>query len=140
MGLYKRCKCGERIEMGKAMCAECQEKQQNVDRERYRQYKDHRKDQEEQRIYKTKRWEKLRERVMYRDHYLCQLCLYNEEIQMADTVHHIEPIKDGGKVYEKKNLIALCDHCHKHVHKAYKTSEKEKIKEKLIKIVDPPRL
>jgi len=62
-------------------------------------------------------WKKLRSKVKFRDKYLCQRCGTGKNL----TIHHIVPIKDGGK-NEMRNLITLCLSCHNIV-------EKEEIQE-----------
>ena len=51
--------------------------------------------------------EELREKVLFRDSYRCQLCGINNTLD----VHHIKP-KGAGGGDSFKNLIVLCRSCH----------------------------
>ncbi|MGE3346067.1 MAG: HNH endonuclease [Ramlibacter sp.] len=58
-------------------------------------------------------WEKVRERVLFRDQGLCQPCLAAtpERITPAVAVDHIKPKAEGGTDAES-NLQAICKACH----------------------------
>lgn len=56
-------------------------------------------------------WVKLRAEFM-REHPLCELCEKKGLIVLAEEVHHIKPIADGGARLDKRNLQALCKACH----------------------------
>lgn len=67
------------------------------------------------RIRSTSKWQKVREAVKKRDHYLCQLCLrgYDGTLRKFEyentEVHHIVPIEeDESKAFDMNNLITLC--------------------------------
>jgi len=36
---------------------------------------------------------------------------------IADTVHHIKEISEGGEVYDEDNLMSICRGCHNAIHK-----------------------
>lgn len=59
---------------------------------------------------------KLREKVLIRDNYSCQLCGVNNCVL---EIHHIIPIKQGGFT-EMDNLITLCYFCHREKFHNYK--------------------
>jgi 5-methylcytosine-specific restriction endonuclease McrA len=67
--------------------------------------------------YKTKRWKKLREKILMRDGYMCQISKrYGKRIQ-ADTVHHIFPAdKFPEYQWEPWNLISLSGSVHNTMH------------------------
>lgn len=55
-------------------------------------------------------WRRIRERVLKRDSYLCQLCL-PDRVTPARDVDHIVPRHLGGGDNEE-NLQSLCRECH----------------------------
>jgi len=58
-------------------------------------------------------WQKLRERILKRDNYLCQPCLAAtpSRVTVARQVDHKKPKAKGGDDSED-NLQAICDPCH----------------------------
>ena len=56
-------------------------------------------------------WSWMRHLALLRDDYNCRLC-----DKPAHEVHHIIPKKDGG-THNLKNLISLCERCHKETFK-----------------------
>ena len=68
-------------------------------------------------FYKTPRWKKLRERILRRDGYQCQLSKRYGKMVQADTVHHIFP-REIFPVYEWEpwNLISLSAKKHDSLH------------------------
>jgi len=70
-------------------------------------------------IRNSYRWQKVRERIKERDHYLCRLCISGyggrgAELNSKDIeVHHIIPIEqDESKAFDDDNLITLCRYHH----------------------------
>lgn len=56
------------------------------------------------------KWESVRNQVLERDHYKCIVCG-----QPATQVHHIHlRSKRKDLMYEKNNLVSLCNRCHNH--------------------------
>ena len=59
----------------------------------------------------------VRQYVLKRDNYTCQCCgahpAHNRPVRLH--VHHLESRKTGGNA--PGNLVALCEHCHKALHK-----------------------
>jgi 5-methylcytosine-specific restriction protein A len=85
--------------------------------ERYKYYDEHQRNQRARRFYKSRAWQTARQRVLIRDHYLCQGCLHENQITQADTVHHIIPIReDWSKRLRLDNLVSLCSACHNQRH------------------------
>lgn len=74
-------------------------------------------------FYKSTRWKKLRERVLRRDGYACQMSRRYGKMIQADTVHHIFP-RDEFPAYEWQpwNLISLSASEHDKLHER-KTQE-----------------
>jgi 5-methylcytosine-specific restriction protein A len=59
-------------------------------------------------------WDKLRKRILERDHYLCQPCLRGapSRITLAREVDHVLPKAKGG-TDDPANLVAICTPCHR---------------------------
>lgn len=76
--------------------------------DRYKVYND---------CYNTTRWKKVREEVLKKSNYMCEICkqlgiLNYEDIQ----VHHIEKIIDNPyKMYDEDNLLVVCRKHHREV-------------------------
>lgn len=68
-------------------------------------------------FYKSKRWEKLRARVLRRDGYKCQVAKRYGKNVPANTVHHIFP-RDKFPQYQWQswNLIAVSHDTHNELH------------------------
>lgn len=67
--------------------------------------------------YKSKRWKRLRERILRRDDYMCQVSKrYGRRVE-ANTVHHIYPA-DQYPEYQwcEWNLISLSQSVHNEMH------------------------
>lgn len=57
-------------------------------------------------------WRRLREQVLQRDKYLCQVCLSLDRLTEAQEVDHILPLAKGG-TDKPDNLQSICTPCHK---------------------------
>lgn len=57
-------------------------------------------------------WQKLRERILRRDHGLCQACRRAGRFTLAREVDHIRPKAEGG-TDDEVNLEAICVPCHR---------------------------
>lgn len=67
--------------------------------------------------YKSQRWQRLRDRVMRRDGYMCQLSRRYGRMIPAQTVHHIFPREDYPEYqWEPWNLISLSNEAHNKMH------------------------
>ena len=78
-------------------------------------------------FYKCREWIQLRDKVLQEHHYECQICRSKGKITKAQTVHHVNYVKDrkdlaltryvidkdGNRII---NLIPLCNTCHNNVH------------------------
>ncbi len=79
------------------------------------------------RFYKSKEFRNLKEGVLKEQHHECQVCKEQGVITKADTVHHVQYVRNHpelalSKTYmymgrEHRNLIAICRSCHNKVHK-----------------------
>lgn len=81
-------------------------------------------------FYKSRAWMDLASEVLEEQHNECQECLKKGILTKADTVHHVNYVKDRpdlalSKYYideagqEQRNLIAICKRCHNVVHKRF---------------------
>ena len=57
----------------------------------------------------SKRWRRLRGRILARDSWECQVC--GKLLGMAQ-VDHIIPVFQGGKIHDESNLQSICAQCH----------------------------
>lgn len=81
--------------------------------ENHRKYNRFMRDKKTDSFYKSKSWELTRQHVLIRDNGLCQHCLRNKEITLAEMVDHIIPIKVRWDLrLTLSNLQALCNACH----------------------------
>lgn len=84
---------------------------------RHRHYDKYKRDKQARDFYHSLAWEKAREQVLIRDHYLCQHCLKEKRITPADMVHHIMPVRTHWHLrLVLSNLVSLCNACHRKVH------------------------
>ena len=68
-------------------------------------------------IYNSKKWADVRQRVLLRDDYLCVECRKNGVETRATEVHHIIEVKDDiSKAYDINNLESICHRCHMEGH------------------------
>lgn len=68
-------------------------------------------------LYKSKRWEIMRDRIMRRDKYMCQYYKRFGRHVPATMVHHIFPVEDYPQyAMEPWNLIALSNEAHQKMH------------------------
>ena len=63
-------------------------------------------------VYATKRWGLLRDRALARDGGLCVRCLAEGRTVLAEIVHHLRPIRDGGNPWSLENCESVCRACH----------------------------
>lgn len=68
-------------------------------------------------LYKTKRWQKVRLIVISRDFGLCQECLRRETVTKGNIVHHkVEAREDLSLFWDVDNLEVSCTACHNRDH------------------------
>ena len=64
-------------------------------------------------LYNDKRWRRMREVILKRDEYKCQVCLSHKVTTPAERVHHITPLKTRPDLWlANDNLLSLCSSCH----------------------------
>lgn len=82
-------------------------------------------------LYKTYRWQKLRDKALKRDHVECQWCKEKGKVVKATVIHHIkEADKYPDLFFELPNLVSLCRECHEKHHGRLKNiNEEEKFPE-----------
>ena len=61
-------------------------------------------------VYRSRAWAAVRKQVLARDGYVCQIRL-GACRGLADTVHHVVELEDGGSAYALSNLQAACRSC-----------------------------
>lgn len=68
-------------------------------------------------FYKTRQWEMIRNRVLRRDGYMCQMSKRYGKMVEANTVHHIFPRKEFPEyAWKDWNLISLSAEQHERMH------------------------
>lgn len=68
-------------------------------------------------IYKTKRWQRVRERILKRDGYQCQESRRYGKRVSATTVHHIYPLEEYPELaFKDWNLVSLSQPVHNTMH------------------------
>ncbi|MEC2390235.1 HNH endonuclease [Bacillus toyonensis] len=114
--------------MEQGMCEACAMVAEERRKQRHRDYKAKRTDTDKQKFYNSKPWRVTRARIKDRDNGLCQLCWHDSKVKPMNTVHHIIPLEENGRLaLVRSNLISLCEKCHQKVHKSYE-DDKEKFK------------
>ena len=66
-------------------------------------------------IYCTRKWRRLRLALIQAANYLCQECGKAVPDSYFE-IHHIQPINDGGEIWDTDNLIVICKTCHRREH------------------------
>lgn len=84
--------------------------------ENNRHYDRHVRDKKTVAFYHSIEWQRVREQALIRDYGLCQHCLRDKRITMADMVHHIQEVKKAWHLrLTLSNLLSLCNACHNKV-------------------------
>jgi 5-methylcytosine-specific restriction endonuclease McrA len=93
-------------------------------------------------FYKSTAWQKCRQTVLIRDHYLCQECLRNGQLTPASTVHHIEPLDERPDLaLDVNNLETICPACHNKEHPEKGGGKrKRRLKTKIYKAKSNPEI
>lgn len=78
-------------------------------------------------IYNSAKWKKIRNYILTRDFYMCQICGEPN----CDTVHHIIEltpinINDMNITLNPDNLITVCKQCHDEIHSRNHRQEKSR--------------
>lgn len=61
--------------------------------------------------YHSGNWQRIRETRLI-ENPICERC----DQKVANTVHHIEPVEEGGDFWDYDNIQALCRDCHEIIH------------------------
>lgn len=122
MPLYKVCgSCGKKIESG-TKCL-CQQRD-------YKVYDTTGRDKDAKRFYNSSLWIKTRDYVLCMDEVDVYLYMTKGEIKLANTVHHIVPLRDNRqKALDVANLMSLHHDTHSMIEQMYKKDKKKMIKE-----------
>jgi hypothetical protein len=124
MALKRMCKCGKFIDYSVKYCDECADKVNQYKKQRNSYYDKtirQGRDKIYHDFYQSKEWQITREIVLNKYNGIDVYAYYVEGlIQYANTVHHIEEIKDDwGLRLDLYNLIPLTDSTHKKIHGLY---------------------
>lgn len=120
MPIKKLCpRCRRVIEHNQKRCVECTARM-NKDYDRTK------RDKSSKEFYNSKAWLQVRQLVISKYHGLDMYELViNKRIVYADTVHHIEELKDNpSKALDITNLIPLSLSSHAAIHKMYDKDKK----------------
>lgn len=91
------------------------------------------------RFYKSKEWQKKKDKVLKEFHNECAWCKEKGRISLATQVHHIQYVKTHpelaldeyyihkGKRY--RNLVPLCHDCHDKAHERMKYRKNKQLNE-----------
>lgn len=119
MAIYKRCsRCGKRLLAGNSCsCA----------KRRHREYDQYYRDKKSKKIYSGGMWEHARNEALRLDGGIdVYVYMTKGEIVIADTVHHIIPLKDDwGLAYDIDNLMSLHHDTHSIIEQEYKKDKKK---------------
>lgn len=78
-------------------------------------------------FYKARIWMDLKEQVLREHHYECQECKRLGVITKADTVHHIQHVREHPELaLTKSNLEPVCKACHNKLHPEKNKRDKTK--------------
>lgn len=119
MPIYKRCsRCGKRLPSGqKCPCL----------KERHQEYDRYSRDKKTKDFYGSREWERARDAALEADGGIdVYLYITTGEILLADTVHHIVPLKDDwSRRGDISNLMSLNHDTHSMIEQMYR-KDKEK--------------
>lgn len=84
-------------------------------------------DEDIHKFYIWRKWVNLRKEVLRMDKHECQECKRRGKYTRADTVHHVNHVKNypelalsiwfiDSKGNKKRNLESVCRECHTHLH------------------------
>ena len=130
--IYKRCsRCGSRILTG----SQCQ-----CGKRRHKEYDKYSRDLKSKNFYNGREWAAARRAALELDGGVdVFLYMTTGEIEIADTVHHIVPIKDEwDRRTDINNLMSLNHNTHSTIERKYK-EKKEATEEELMKMLSAYR-
>lgn len=123
MPIYKRCSCcGKRMSVG-TQCR-CQ-------KQRHKEYDRYSRDKKSKQYYNGKEWETARKETLEMDGGIDVYLFMTEGIiVLADTVHHIEPLRDNwARRNDVNNLMSVHHDTHSLIEKKYKQDKETVMKE-----------
>lgn len=127
MALLKVCACptcNRLVEYGTKYCKE----HEQLDKDKYKEYKLNRTDTKEQSFYTSGKWLSLRQ-VAIRDCYGIDIFKFYTEniIESVEVCHHIIEVKeDWNKRLDIDNVICLTEESHQKIHQIYDKSKQDK--------------
>lgn len=120
MALKKTCRCGTIIDYDKQYCNKCMIEIEEKKKQQQKKYDEdirYKRDKKYHDFYKNDEWKRVKTLALIRDKGLCQWCLKEGKIKLADVVHHIVEVKkDWNKRLDMDNLVSLCHECHNRHH------------------------
>lgn len=134
--LKKICRCGKLIDQREQLCKSCSLKHKEEVKKRNRVYNSYNRDKDIDTFYKTDEWESTRAYILSKYKYLDLWDYFiNNKITTANTVHHIEEIKEAYELrLEESNLFSIGPKNHAKIHKLYR-ADKENTQNKLKEIL-----
>lgn len=103
--------CNELIPIDRRYCDRHKSYEEQRTRDSNKIYNKHHRDKKRNAFYQSTRWEQVRNAVVNRDCYTCQVC--GNAIDDRKIVDHIVPLRiDGSKSLDTSNLWTLCSRCH----------------------------
>lgn len=123
MSIYKRCsRCGKRMLSGTT--CECL-------KQRYKEYDKYSRDRKAKDFYCSSEWIRKRAAVLELDAGIdVYMYMTTGEILLADTVHHIVPLRDDwAQRLNEENLMSLNHDTHSMIEQKYKSDKDGMIKE-----------
>lgn len=93
----------------------CEEHKEIVDESQVnrRFYDQHKRNKKSKQFYNSTKWKNVRDRRKRDKNNLCEFCLENKKLNVANVCDHIVPIKiDWSKRLDYDNLQMLCHECH----------------------------
>lgn len=121
--IYKRCsRCGKRIPSGsRCDCLKL----------RHKEYDKYSRDKKSKQYYDSKEWEQTRQNTLELDDGIDVYLFMTEGIvEIADTVHHIVPLRDDWtKRNDTDNLMSLHHDTHSKIERMYRKNKSNMEKE-----------
>mgnify|MGYP003302405649 FL=1 len=137
MVLKKICSCGKYITQKERRCSNCSLKYKEKKKEFNKIYNSKNRDEDIDAFYKSSDWVITRDYILkkYHNYDLWEYFINNDDTKVANTVHHIEEIKDNYDLrLEEYNLFPVTAKSHMKIHKLYR-KDKEGTQEKLKEII-----
>lgn len=70
-------------------------------------------------VYKSSRWQKVRNFVFFREMGLCRWCRAKGILTEGVDAHHVEPLstaKGMARAFDPQGVVLLCKECHRKAH------------------------